>query len=128
MLDFNHVTFQYEEEDFNIIDDLSFTVERGDFVSIIGVSGCGKSTIFRLINKLLPLKSGEILVDDKSIDTLSGFAGYMPQKDLLFPWRTIEKNLCLPMEMMRIPKLEQRKRAEQILKDVGLLDYKDKYP
>ena len=62
MLQFNHVTFQYEEEDFNIIDDLSFQVDQGDFISIIGISGCGKSTIFRLINKLLPMKSGEILI------------------------------------------------------------------
>ena len=63
MLQFNHVTFQYEEEDFNIIDDLSFQVDQGDFISIIGISGCGKSTIFRLINKLLPMKSGEILIN-----------------------------------------------------------------
>ena len=128
MLQFNHVTFQYEEEDFNIIDDLSFQVDQGDFISIIGISGCGKSTIFRLINKLLPMKSGEILINQEKIENLSGFAGSMPQKDLLFPWRTIEKNLCLPMEMMKVPKKEQRERAEKILEDVGLLDYKDKYP
>lgn len=128
MLNFNHVTFQYEEEDFNIIDDLSFQVEQGDFISIIGVSGCGKSTIFRLINKLLSPKSGEILVDGEDIGKLSGYAGYMPQKDLLFPWRNIEKNLCLPMEMMKIPKKKQKKKVEKILKEVGLLEYKDKYP
>ena len=52
MLEFQHVTFQYDSEDFNIIDDLSFTVEPEEFISIIGISGCGKSTIFKLTNGL----------------------------------------------------------------------------
>ena len=61
MLEFQHVTFQYDSEDFNIIDDLSFTVEPEEFISIIGISGCGKSTIFKLTNGLLKRKSGNIL-------------------------------------------------------------------
>ena len=56
MLEFQHVTFQYDSEDFNIIDDLSFTVEPEEFISIIGISGCGKSTIFKLTNGLLKKK------------------------------------------------------------------------
>ena len=98
MLEFRDVTFQYEVEDFNIIDSLSFRVEKGEFVSIIGASGCGKSTIFRLTNQLLPMKSGEILVNGRSIRGQKGYCGYMPQRDLLFPWRTIGENLRLPLE------------------------------
>ena len=55
-------------------------------------------------------------------------AGYMPQKDLLFPWRTIEKNLCLPMEIAKVPQSEQTQRVSDILKEVGLSDYAAKYP
>ena len=63
MLKFDNVSFQYDVEDFSIIDHLSFDVQDGEFVSVIGASGCGKSTIFRLVNKLLLPASGEILVD-----------------------------------------------------------------
>ena len=93
MLEFRNVVFQYDSEDFNIIDGLSFHLEKGEFVSVIGPSGCGKSTIFRLTNQLLPRRSGEILVDGKSIDGRRGYCGYMPQRDLLFPWRTVNENL-----------------------------------
>ena len=107
MLEFRNVTFQYDIEDFNIIDDLSFHIEKGEFVSVIGPSGCGKSTIFRLTNQLLDRKSGDILVDGESIDGRRGYCGYMPQRDLLFPWRTVNENLRLPMEIRGgIPRAE----------------------
>ena len=176
MLDFEQVVFQYPVEDFSIIDHLSFHVERGEFVSIIGASGCGKSTIFRLINRLLPTKSGTIRVAGRIVagdgaaasahgapdhtgaetaaarteagaeSTESGkkeapqgkrpaaahnraVCGYMPQQDLLFPWRTVEENLCLPMELQGgIPKEEQHRRARKALEDVGLAGKGDKRP
>lgn len=128
MLEFQHVTFQYDSEDFNIIDDLSFTVEPEEFISIIGISGCGKSTIFKLTNGLLKRKSGNILLNGQDIASVKHAAGYMPQKDLLFPWRTIEKNLCLSMEIAKVPQSEQTQRVSDILKEVGLSDYAAKYP
>lgn len=99
MLTFDNVRFQYAVEDFSIIDHLSFEVQDGEFVSIIGASGCGKSTIFRLVNKLLTPASGVIRVDGESIETKKNYCGYMPQQDLLFPWRTVRENLILPMEI-----------------------------
>lgn len=128
MLEFKNVTFQYPEDAAPMIEKLSFSVSRGEFVSIIGESGCGKSTVFRLINKLLLPQSGEICVNGSPIHAQKNYAGYMPQKDLLFPWRTIEKNLWLPMEIRRLPKSEMQKKADAVLNDVGLADYKNKYP
>ena len=96
MLEFRNVVFQYDSEDFNIIDGLSFHINPGEFVSVIGPSGCGKSTIFRLTNQLLPRKSGEILVGGERIDGRRGYCGYMPQRDLLFPWRTVAGNCVCP--------------------------------
>ena len=128
MLDFKNVTFKYPEDDYTMMKDLSFHVDRGEFVSVIGASGCGKSTIFRLITKLLKPDSGEIFVDGKDIRTQKNYVGYMPQKDLLFPWRTIEKNLMLPMEIQKISKNEMAKRVDDILEEVGLTEYKTKYP
>lgn len=129
MLEFRHVTFQYEVEDFNIIDDLSFHISPGEFVSIIGASGCGKSTIFRLTNQLLPMKSGEILVGGKDIHTQKRYCGYMPQKDLLFPWRTVGQNLRLPLEIRGgLSNAEMEARVDAALAQVGLADAKDKAP
>ncbi len=129
MLEFRHVTFQYEVEDFNIIDDLSFHIAPGEFVSIIGASGCGKSTIFRLTNQLLPLKSGEILVGGKDIHAQKRYCGYMPQKDLLFPWRTVGQNLRLPLEIRGgLSNAEIEARVDAALAQVGLADAKDKAP
>ena len=129
MLEFQSVVFQYDSEDFNIIDGLSFHLEKGEFVSVIGPSGCGKSTIFRLTNQLLPRRSGEILVDGKSIDGRRGYCGYMPQRDLLFPWRTVNENLRLPMEIRGgISRAEMDKRVAETLEHVGLAGWGDKRP
>lgn len=128
MLTFKNVTFRYPEDSEAMMTNLSFHVDRGEFVSLIGASGCGKSTIFRLINRLLEADQGEIYVDGKEIHGIKSYAGYMPQKDLLFPWRTIEKNLCLPMEIQKKSKAEQEKRVAEVLKEVGLEDYRNKYP
>lgn len=128
MLTFKDVTFKYPEDENAMLDKLSFHVGKGEFVSLIGASGCGKSTIFRLINRLLEPETGEIHVNGREIHTIKSYAGYMPQKDLLFPWRTIEENLCLPMEIRKIPRKQQKEQAEDVLKQMGLLAYRDKYP
>jgi putative hydroxymethylpyrimidine transport system ATP-binding protein len=128
MLEFNNVTFKYPEDDYTMIKDLSFSIEKGEFISIIGASGCGKSTIFRLINGLEKIQGGKIFVNGNSIENMKNYSAYMPQKDLLFPWRTIGENLSLPMELQKINKNEREKRILDMLKEVGLLDYKDKYP
>ena len=129
LLEFEHVSYQYPGEDFDIIDDLSFSVESGSFHCIIGVSGCGKSTIFRMTNGLLRPKSGTIRVGGKSIAEQKHYCGYMPQKDLLFPWRTIGENLALPLEIRGgLSKAERRERVDDALADVGLEGCRDKMP
>ena len=128
MLEFKNVSFRYAVDEFPMMENLSFSVEEGDFVSIIGASGCGKSTIFRLINGLEQLQKGEILVNGRPIREQKQYSAFMPQKDLLFPWRTIEKNICLPMELAGVPAAEQAKRCRDVLTQVGLLEYMKKYP
>ena len=129
LLEFEHVSYQYPSEDFDIIDDLSFSVEPGSFHCIIGVSGCGKSTIFRMTNGLLQPKSGTIRVGGKPIGGQKHYCGYMPQKDLLFPWRTIGENLALPLEIMGgLSRAERRERIDDALADVGLEGCRDKMP
>ena len=129
MLTFDNVRFQYDSEDFSIIDHLSFTVDDGEFVCVIGPSGCGKSTIFRLVNKLLTPAEGTVLVNGTPIEKQKNYCGYMPQQDLLFPWRTVKENLMLPMEIQGgISKVEMEQRADQALESVGLKDWGKKSP
>ncbi len=129
MLSFENVRLRYPGDARATIDGLSFAVERGEFVSLVGASGCGKSTIFRLINGLLAPENGEITVDGQSIAGRHGYCGYMPQRDLLFPWRTVGDNLRLPMELRGgISRPEMERRVEAALEHVGLSGWKDKRP
>ena len=129
MLEFQNVSYQYPSEDFDIIDHLSFAVEPGSFHCIIGISGCGKSTIFRMTNGLLKPKAGTSLVEGKSIVGRKHYCGYMPQKDLLFPWRTVGENVALPLEIQgELTRAERRDRAEAALADVGLAGCGSKMP
>ncbi len=128
MLEFRDVTFKYPEDNYRIIKDLSFSLENGEFISIIGTSGSGKSTILRLINGLEKFESGEILINGTSIKNIKNYSAYMPQKDLLFPWRTIGENLSLPMELQKINRRDREKKAIEILEEIGLSEYKDKFP
>ena len=128
-LSFQGVSYQYPEEDFDIIDRLSFEVNPGAFHCILGVSGCGKSTIFRLINGLLKPKAGTIRVNDRPIDGQRQYCGYMPQKDLLFPWRTVGENLALPLEIRGgLSRAERLSRVDAALESVGLAGCRDKRP
>ena len=129
MLTFDHVSFQYDVEDFSIIDDLSFRVEKGEFVSAIGTSGCGKSTIFRLVNHLLMPKSGNILVNGRNIRDQKNYCGYMPQHDLLFPWRSVADNVRLPLEIRGgMSKAEMNDQVNATLEKVGLGGWGEKSP
>ena len=94
-LEFDRVSYRYQGEDFNIVDQLSFQVEPGTFHCILGVSGCGKSTIFRMTNGLLTSKSGEIRVNGTPIAGQKHYCGYMPQKDMLLIIWMSEKSFCL---------------------------------
>lgn len=129
ILSFDNVSYRYPGEDFDIIDKLSFSVEPGSFHCIIGISGCGKSTIFRMTNGLLQPKAGSIYVNARPVSEQNHYCGYMPQKDLLFPWRTIGENLALPLEIQRKhTKAEQRELIDAALADVGLDGCRDKRP
>ena len=128
-LTFREVSYRYPGEVSDLIDGLSFAVQPGSFHCILGVSGCGKSTIFRLINGLLVPKSGEICVNGQPIDGRRSYCGYMPQKDLLLPWRSVGENLALPLEIQRkLSRKEQLERIDAALAEVGLSGCRDKRP
>lgn len=126
-LEFQNVTFKYPEDDYIILKDISFQVGKGDFISIIGASGCGKSTVFRLINGLENDYTGDILIGGKKAEKNKSYAAFMPQRDLLLPWRDIINNVALPLEGKE-PKSERLQKAKSTLEKVGLTGYEHKFP
>ncbi len=103
-------------------------IPHGKFVSIIGPSGCGKSTLFNIVAGLLPPTSGDITIGEKSILGEKGYVGYMLQKDMLLPWRTIIDNIILGLEIKGVPKREARKQALPLMEKYGLSGFEKNYP
>ena len=103
-------------------------VRDGEFVSVIGPSGCGKTTLLNCISGLEEPDSGIIRIKDEESQSRLGRVGYMPQKDLLFPWRTVLENAVLGMEIRGHSRIESRKRAEDLMERFGLNGFEDKRP
>ena len=103
------------------VENLSFEIKKGEFVALVGPSGCGKTTILSLIAGLIAPTKGEIRLHQNSL-------GYMLQRDQLFPFRTIRKNILLGLEVQRKLTPENVEGAYNLLRKYGLWDYVNSYP
>ena len=102
LLEFKNVNYFYQTKNDEIfaLDNINFDVKEEEFVSLVGPSGCGKTTILSLAAGLLKPSSGEVILDgEKKIDTKK--IGYMFQRDMLFDWRTVWKNVTLGLELQK---------------------------
>src|SRR5256885_11120022 len=97
------MTFQTPSGAFEALAPITVSIPQGRFVSLIGPSGCGKSTIFNIIAGLLEPTGGRVLIDGIDATGTIGRVGYMLQKDLLLPWRTVLDNVILGMEIQHVP-------------------------
>ncbi|MGJ7919831.1 ABC transporter ATP-binding protein [Neobacillus sp. LXY-4] len=119
----SHLTVRHLTKGFGqnkVLSDLNFSVEKEEFVSILGPSGSGKSTIFNLIGGILTPETGEILLDGETIIGKRGSIGFMPQTPALLPWRTVLQNVLLGGELQGE---KDRDKAVEMLKKAGLGDY-----
>jgi ABC-type nitrate/sulfonate/bicarbonate transport system ATPase subunit len=107
---------------------VSFALREGSFVSVIGPSGCGKSTLFNIIAGLQPPSSGTVAIDGEDATGTIGRVGYMLQKDLLLPWRTVLDNIILGMEINGVPRARARATALPYLARYGLQGFEHRYP
>ncbi|OQW59245.1 MAG: spermidine/putrescine ABC transporter ATP-binding protein [Proteobacteria bacterium SG_bin9] len=121
-------SFRTKTGEVRVLEDLSFSINERDFVSIIGPSGCGKTTIFNIIAGLLEPDSGSIHYRGTEIESLRGRVGYMMQKDLLFPWRTVLQNVLLGLEMKGVARDAAEARAREYLNQFGLSGFENAYP
>lgn len=123
ILEFRHVDYSYHSMSGEVLalSNINFTVGEKEFLVIVGPSGCGKSTLLDLIFGLIKPESGEIYGEQSSI-------GYMLQKDHLFGWRSIEKNILLGLEIQHKLTPATKGYATELLKKYGLYDFRNKRP
>jgi NitT/TauT family transport system ATP-binding protein len=124
------LTFETADGKIDALSNVSLQVAEGEFVSFIGPSGCGKTTMLRVIADLQQPTSGTLFVNGMKAEQarLARRYGYVFQAPALFPWRTIEKNIKLPLEIMGFSESEQRQRAARYLAMVNLTGFERKFP
>jgi len=112
------------------LSEVNLTVGKGDFVSLIGPSGCGKTTLLRVIADLEHATSGTVLVNGVTPEAarLARAYGYVFQAPALYAWRTVLRNITLPLEIMGLPRDERLQRARRVLELVNLTGFERKFP
>lgn len=122
------LTYFSKNGETNALGNVSFDINEGEFISIVGPSGCGKTTILSLVSGLLKPTKGKVLVSGKSPEENRDKTGYMFQKDLLFEWRTILKNIYLGLEIQKKKTPENKQYAKELLQKYGLGEFESKFP
>ncbi len=112
------------------VENVSFAVRQGEFVALIGPSGCGKSTILNMIAGLIPLTGGRIGVDgqDVTYGRPTPRTGYVFQRDTVFPWRTVRRNIGLGLEIAGRPRAEREAEVARMIDRAGLEGFEDAFP
>ena len=130
LLRFNKVSFAYPDAGKRALDQVSFSMEEGEYIVVCGESGCGKTTLLRIIADLLQPTSGVITVGGTSPREarLKRRYGIVFQGAVLYDWRTVQKNVEMPLEIMKVPKADRVKQAKKMLELVNLTEFADHYP
>lgn len=122
------VTFEGAGHPVEAIRKVDFELRRGETLAIVGPSGCGKSTLFNAIAGLLRPTRGHVEVGGRRVDDAAGHVGYMLQKDLLLPWRSVLDNVMLGLEIRKTPKSRAREIALELIKAYGLAGFEQAKP
>jgi len=107
---------------------IDLVVNLGEFVTVIGPSGGGKSTLFNIVAGVDQPSSGVVAIDGDTTGERAGKSGYMPQQPLLLPWRTVEENVMLGLDVRRVPRKKAQQEAQELLKRFGLAEFAHTYP
>ena len=108
--------------------DITFELAPRETIAIVGPSGCGKSTLFNVIAGLLRPTTGAVFVGGEQVERAGGHVGYMLQKDLLLPWRTVTENVVLGLEVRGTARAEAHRRARELISAYGLAGFEDAKP
>lgn len=111
-----------------VLDDVSFDVREGEFLCIVGPTGCGKTTFLNCLTKIFDITDGEILVDGAPIDCKKNNISYIMQESSAMDWLTVEQNVRFGLEIKKTPKALMDERVNEMLEIVGLTEYRNYYP
>jgi ABC-type nitrate/sulfonate/bicarbonate transport system ATPase subunit len=114
--------------DLLVLDDISFNVAEGEFLSIVGPTGCGKTTFLNALSKLIPTTEGNIFIDGEPANPKKHNISFVFQEPTCMPWRTVRENVAYGMEVKRFPRERLEQRLNYILNLVGLSDTAELYP
>ena len=126
----NNLTLIYQSlnSETKALEDINLNIKKHEFISIVGPSGCGKTTILSLISGLLKASSGTVLVNNKTPSPKDDICGYMFQRDNLLPWRSVEKNIYLGLEIKHLNTAERKQFALELASKYGLKEFLKKHP
>ena len=114
--------------DLTVLDNICFDIKAGEFVAIVGPTGCGKTTFLNTLSKLMPATSGQILIDGEDANPKKHNISYVFQEPTCLPWRTVRENVAYGMEIKGVPHTERMQRTDKIMELVGLASCADLYP
>ena len=124
----SHMTKKFG--DLLVLNDISFEVKKGEFLCVVGPTGCGKTTFLNCLTKLgvYQLTSGEILINNEPVDLQKHNVAYIFQEYSAFPWQTVEENVAYGLKIKKRPAAEIKQRVDEMLELVGLTEYRNYYP
>jgi len=121
-----HLTKKFGE--LLVLNDINFEIQQGELISIVGPTGCGKTTFLNCMSKLLEPTEGNIYIDGEVADPTQHNISFVFQEPTALPWRTVAENVAYGMELKHFPREQMKKRLDEILKLVGLADTANLYP
>ncbi len=121
-------SFQGRDGDLRALRDISLEISEGEFVSLVGPSGCGKTTLLRILGGLLEADGGVVRIDGQSLTQPRQEIGFVFQNPTLMPWRTVLRNVTLPLEVRGNGAETNKKRAMELVSLVGLVGFENSYP
>jgi len=114
--------------DLHVLDDISFNIKKGEFLCVVGPTGCGKTTFLNMLTRIYRPTSGDLYIDGESADPKKHNLAFVFQEPSAMPWLTVEKNLRFGLEIKKLPKEEINHRTEKMLKLLGLEAFRNFYP
>lgn len=114
--------------DLHVLNDISLDIKKGEFVCIVGPTGCGKTTLLNLLTRIYIPSKGDLYIDGESADPKKHNLAFVFQEPSAIPWKTVEQNLRFGLELKKLSKSEIDKRVENIIKLMGLQEFRNSYP
>jgi NitT/TauT family transport system ATP-binding protein len=129
-LELDHISMVYSQrgQRFVALRDVSLQVEKGEFISLVGASGCGKTTLLRIVDGLVKPTVGQVSVDGQAVTRPGPDRGFVFQQDALFPWRTVLDNIIFGLEVQGKRKRDALQRADELVRLVGLAGFERHFP